>query len=61
MEKAKLQKLSFQGIEKIIKGHRRGLNKHLPNFMQIAEIEVRKKEFEKTPKQSIKRYLYQEN
>ena len=25
---------------------------------KIAEIEIRKEEFEKTPKRSIKRYLY---
>ena len=33
-------------------------NRHLPQYSQIAEIEVVDKEFEKTPKKSIKRYLY---
>lgn len=34
------------------------VNKLLPRFCQIAEVEIVKEEFEKTPKRSIKRYLY---
>ena len=34
------------------------LNKELPNYSQISSVEVRDTEFEKTPKKSIKRYLY---
>jgi long-chain acyl-CoA synthetase len=34
------------------------LNGQLPAYEKIAEIEIRKEEFEKTPKRSIKRYLY---
>ncbi len=33
-------------------------NRHLPQYSQIAEIVVMDKEFEKTPKKSIKRFLY---
>ena len=33
-------------------------NRHLPQYSQISEIIVMDKEFEKTPKKSIKRYLY---
>lgn len=61
MDKAKLDKLSPEVLAIIIKGHRKEVNKHSPSYMRIAEIEVREKEFIKTPKQSIKRYLYQEN
>lgn len=61
MEKAKQNKLNSETVEKIIKGHRTDINKHVPAYMQIAEIEIRDKEFEKTPKQSIKRFLYQED
>lgn len=60
MDKAKVNKLSTEALAKIIKGHRKEINKHSPAFMHISEIEVREKEFSKTPKQSIKRYLYQE-
>ena len=34
-------------------------NKSLPAYSQIAKIKVYYEEFEKTPKRSIKRYLYQ--
>lgn len=33
-------------------------NKHLNNYSQISVVEVREQPFEKTPKMSIKRYLY---
>ena len=35
------------------------LNKDLPSFSQIESVKVLQEEFEKTPKRSIKRYLYQ--
>ena len=35
------------------------LNKDLPNYSQIAGVQIYNEEFEKTPKRSIKRYLYQ--
>lgn len=35
------------------------VNKELPNYCKIAAIELSPEEFEKTPKRSIKRYLYQ--
>jgi long-chain acyl-CoA synthetase len=60
VEKARLNKISTEALEKIIKGHRKEINKHSPAYMHVAEIEVLEKEFIKTPKQSIKRYLYQE-
>ena len=34
------------------------INKKMPNYSQISKIELRKDPFEKTPKMSIKRYLY---
>ena len=35
------------------------LNKDLPGYSQIESVKVLHEEFEKTPKRSIKRYLYQ--
>lgn len=35
------------------------LNKDLPAYSKVSEIELREEEFEKTPKRSIKRFLYQ--
>jgi len=34
------------------------LNQRLPHYSRIADIELRDEEFAKTPKKSIKRYLY---
>jgi len=34
------------------------LNKDLPAYMRIATVEIKEQEFEKTPKKSIKRFLY---
>ena len=35
------------------------LNKELPNYARIKKIEIMPEDFERTPKKSIKRYLYQ--
>jgi len=34
------------------------LNRQLPSFSKVSDIEIVEKEFEKTPKKSIKRFLY---
>ena len=47
-----------QLIEKLNEGLKE-VNKVLPNYCKIAGIELSPEEFEKTPKKSIKRYLYQ--
>jgi len=36
------------------------LNERIPKYSKVEELELRNEVFEKTPKQSIKRYLYQE-
>lgn len=36
------------------------VNSNLPGYSQIADMRIVKEEFEKTPKRSIKRYLYKE-
>lgn len=38
---------------------RKAINKRLPGYGQIANIRLQDQEFEKTPKRSIKRFLYQ--
>ena len=38
--------------------YKRHINSYLPAFANISAIEVQDKEFEKTPKRSIRRYLY---
>jgi long-chain acyl-CoA synthetase len=34
------------------------INHHLPDFMSVSRFEIHPKEFQKTPKRSIKRFLY---
>lgn len=38
--------------------YKRQINSYLPKYSQITSIEVQQQEFEKTPKRSIRRYLY---
>ena len=44
---------------KYMEGTLAELNKELPNYAKIKKIEVMSEDFERTPKKSIKRYLYQ--
>ncbi len=37
---------------------RREINAHLPNYCQLSQLELRDTEFEKTPKKTIRRFLY---
>ena len=37
---------------------RMGANRQLPNYSQLAKVEIMDKPFEKTPKMSIRRFLY---
>ncbi len=50
--------LSPRTIEAIMEDHRRELNHELPAFCQLQECILYPEEFEKTPKKSIKRFLY---
>ncbi len=45
-------------LAKLMEDNRIKLNLMLPLYSRIARIELRKNEFEKTPKRSIKRFLY---
>ena len=44
---------------KYMEGTLSDLNKELPNYAKLKKIEVMSEDFERTPKKSIKRYLYQ--
>lgn len=47
---AELQQLMRENIKK--------LNKLIPGYSQVSDVEIKKEPFEKTPKKSIKRFLY---
>ena len=46
-------------LQNIMEQNRQELNEQLPAYSRISTIELRETEFQKTPKKSIKRYLYQ--
>lgn len=54
------QNLNFtdEDLANIMEQNRNTLNQMLPAYEKISEIEIHKEEFQKTPKKSIKRYLY---
>jgi long-chain acyl-CoA synthetase len=57
-DEAKNMRFTQKDIENIMEQNRNQLNELLPAYEKIAEIEIQREEFEKTPKRSIKRYLY---
>ncbi len=44
----------------VMEQNRKELNAKLPSFSRISEIKIHDSEFERTPKKSIKRYLYKD-
>jgi len=52
--------LDDKAVENAMEENRVNLNAELPAYEQIARIKIYHEEFEKTPKKSIKRFLYQE-
>ena len=57
-EEAKTMGLSTDDLQKLMEENRATINAELPAYSKITEIEIHEDEFEKTPKKSIKRYLY---
>ena len=50
--------LDEEAIADIPENIRLAVNRHLPNYSQIAKVEIVLEPFQKTPKMSIKRFLY---
>lgn len=59
-EEAYANGLSQADIEKAMETNRVAVNAELPAYSQIARVKIYPEEFEKTPKKSIKRFLYQD-
>ena len=51
--------MSQEAFVKYMEGTLAELNQELPNYAKLKKIEVMSEDFERTPKKSIKRYLYQ--
>jgi len=50
--------ISEEHLPDVIKGYIHDLNHQVPKYMRVADFEIRKTEFEKTPKRNPKRFLY---
>lgn len=55
---AKKQGLTHEEVLQKLQGYRKKINAQLPAYMQISSFEIHAEPFEKTPKKSIKRFLY---
>lgn len=58
LENAGAQGFSEDDLRHIMEENIRTLNDTLPSYSQVIGIRIQEEEFEKTPKRSIKRYLY---
>ncbi|MBO7579285.1 MAG: AMP-binding protein [Prevotella sp.] len=59
-DEAKNLGLSHDDLVKIMEQNKQELNTALPAYCKLSAIRIHEEEFAKTPKKSIKRYLYQE-
>lgn len=57
-ERLERQNLDKEHVEMVMVNYQKLVNKNLPQHMKINKMVIRDEEFEKTPKKSIKRYLY---
>ena len=57
-ELAEKEGVKKEDLDGIIQNNMKELNKQLAAYQRLAEVTLYPKEFEKTPKRSIKRYLY---
>ena len=60
MEQAKKLNLGQNELKAIMEQNRKDLNLQIPAYEQLAGIRIMEQEFEKTPKRSIKRFLYKD-
>ena len=51
--------MNQKAFAEFIEGTLPELNKELPNYARLKKVKVMTEDFERTPKKSIKRYLYQ--
>jgi long-chain acyl-CoA synthetase len=60
-DEVKVLGLSTEDLTNVMEQNRVALNSMIPGYSKVSEIRIQEEEFEKTPKKSIKRYLYQTN
>jgi len=52
------KRMTIEEIQQVMKANLEKLNRLIPSYSKVSNIEVQEKPFEKTPKKSIKRFLY---
>jgi len=57
-EQVKKLRLTPEDLDNIMEQNRKEINPNLPSYAQLFSIKVMEEEFQKTPKKSIKRFLY---
>lgn len=58
-DSARTQSIDRDELEKIMVQNLAALNQEMPSYSKVKTIKIMEEEFEKTPKRSIKRFLYQ--
>ena len=58
-DEAKSMGFTQEDLEKVMEQNRIDLNASMPAYSKLTAIRIHEDEFAKTPKKSIKRYLYQ--
>jgi long-chain acyl-CoA synthetase len=57
-EKIKADNISEDRLLTILEETRKAINERIPNYMAVSKFRINPEEFVKTPKRSIKRFLY---
>ncbi len=52
------EKISADELKILFDTYKKEINDELPGYMNVSQIEIRDEEFAKTPKRSIKRFMY---
>ncbi|MBR6116371.1 MAG: AMP-binding protein [Paludibacteraceae bacterium] len=52
------KRMTLEELQKQMRENLQRLNKLIPGYSQVSDIEIKQEPFEKTPKKSIKRFLY---
>ena len=52
------KKMSIDALRDLMKQNLQSLNTLIPGYSQVSDIELKEEPFEKTPKKSIKRFMY---
>lgn len=58
LEYVQRENISNEELLKLFDGYKKEINEQLPGYMNVSQVEIRSEEFAKTPKRSIKRFMY---